>query len=150
MYRTQIGLLIAVALVISFLAGWSLYPLLTETGEFPEPQALMMEDSVIVTIDNGDGTLEELPEVPYVPGDSVLSVLEVLQEAELITLSLAEFGPELAAVDVALSNLAEREDEAGWHFWVNDTYGTLSPEAYVIEPGDHIHLVFTPEQTTQD
>lgn len=149
MYQAQIGLLIAVALVISFIAGWSLYPLLSETEESLEPQALLTEGSVMVTIDNGNGTLEELPEVPYVPGDSVLSVLEVLQEAELITLSLAEFSPEVAAVDVALSNLAEREDEAGWHFWVNDTYGTLSPDAYTIEPGDHIHLVFTPTKTTE-
>jgi|GEM_PF-2483214 len=144
MYKAQIGLIIAAALVLSFIAGWSLYPLLQGETSTPETTQTAGEDVVIVTIDNGNGDFEELPPVPYAPGDSVLSVLQVLEEVDLVTLSLTDLDPTVAAVDVALSQLAESPTEPGWHFWINDTYATMPPEAYRVEPGDHIHLVFTP------
>lgn len=135
------------ALLFSFIAGWSLRPILEkqEEGVPLVKSALSEEPVVLVTIDYGSGTIEEMPEIPYMDGDSVLTVLGVLEETGLVTLSMADASVSLTAVTIALSNLADSPDAPGWHYWVNDVYGTMNPDAYLVQPGDHIHLTFTSE-----
>jgi hypothetical protein len=143
LHRFQIGTIAVAVLLLTFIAGWNLRPLLENSTVVEREGVTNSDASVAVTIDRGNGTLEEMPQVPYLEGDSVLSVLEVLQDVGLVTLSLADLEDSVAAVDVAVSQLAESPDEPGWHFWVNDTYGTMPPQAYSLKPGDHIHFTFT-------
>ena len=142
LHRVQIGTIAVAVVLLTFIAGWNLRPLL-EDGRMVGDTAVQEESAIAVTIDNGSGALEELPMVPYLEGDSVLTIMQTLEEAGLIVLSMAETDPSLAAVDVAISSLADTPEAPGWHFWVNDTYGTMAPEAYPVQPGDHIHFTFT-------
>lgn len=143
--KFQIGTIALALLLLTFMAGWNLHPLL-ENGSvvrIENSPSVSEEGAIVVTIDRGNGELEEMPQVPYLEGDSVLSVLEVLEGAGLVVLSLADAENALAAVDVAVSKMAENPDAPGWHFWVNDTYGTVPPQEYPVKPGDHVHFTFT-------
>ncbi len=144
--RFQLGTIVVAALLLAFVLGWNFRPALEDGGVAQQMGAGDggEELGVAVTIDRGDGAVEEMPLVPYVKGDSVYSVMRVLNDVGLVVLSLADADVSLAAANVALTELAEDPEAAGWHFWVNDTYGTLSPQDYVVEPGDHIHFTFTP------
>lgn len=143
LHRFQIATIAIAALLLTFIAGWNLRPLLEENPLVSLGNVRTEEGSVVVTIDRGNGELEEMPQIPYMQGDSVLSVMEVLEDAGLVVLSLADTETSVAAVDVAVSSLAESADAPGWHFWVNDTYGTMPPESYPVKAGDHIHFTFS-------
>lgn len=145
MYRAHITLIVVAAVVIAFMAGWSLRAPESPVLQPYETAASAQEGFVTVTIDYGNGTKKEMPEVPFVQGDSVFTVLSVLSEAGMLELESEDYG-EQGMFLVSIDGVGGPGSDRWWQYWVNGTYATLGVSAYQLSADDHVRLVFTNEQ----
>lgn len=145
-----IGVILLVALI-----GLFAYLARTQPQRFVSPPAggaataPVSANTVMLTIDFGDGSQMRYPNLPYSSGMTVLDAMNLTKGLKR-PLEFTTSGSGDLTLVTGVGGLAGEGAAAGgrnWQYWVNDQYGRVSAATVKLNGGDRVTWVFRPYES---
>lgn len=106
-------------------------------------ERILQEGEVSLSLDFGDGRVEEFPSIGISGDENVFDVL-LLSGAEV---EYQDFGGDMGIFIETIEGVGQRPEDKGkwWQFWVNGEYAQVGASSHKINPGDEIMFRFSDE-----